>query len=171
MTRKTPEWLRGRRDTCEERFSFLTAEFGYRRSLRRFRGGGFQLGYLGPGAGVLVEWYPRDGVMVWLLPLSPGEVPVSWGGPAGPKGFDLGFAAAAAGSQLEVRDEDVYSATDGALTALAGELRSSGQRMLRGDYAQVPAIKDLIRTRAEALHKGRLYPSPGGRPEDRPGRD
>lgn len=38
MTRKTPEWLRGRRDTCEERFSFLIAEFGYRRFLRRFRG-------------------------------------------------------------------------------------------------------------------------------------
>jgi len=133
--------------------------------------GGFQHGYLGPGAGVLVEWYPRDGVMVWLLPLSPGEVPVSWGGPTGPKGFELGFVAAAAGSQLDVRDEDVYSATDEALTALAGELRSSGQSMLRGDYAQVPAIKDLIRTRAEVLHKGQLYPLPGGRPEDRPGRD
>ena len=80
MTRKTPEWLRGRRDTCEERFSFLIAEFGYRRSLRRFRWGGFQLGYLGRGAGVLVEWFPRDGVMVWLLPLDPGDVPANWGG-------------------------------------------------------------------------------------------
>jgi hypothetical protein len=70
MARKTPDWLRGRRDACEERFSFLIAEFGYRRSLRRFHWGGFQLGYLGSGAGVLVEWYPRDGLMVWLLPLA-----------------------------------------------------------------------------------------------------
>jgi len=63
MTRKTPDWLRDRREFCEEQFSFLAGEFGYRRSLRRFRWGGFQLGYLGPGAGVLVERYPRDGVM------------------------------------------------------------------------------------------------------------
>jgi hypothetical protein len=161
MTRKTPGWLRGRRDACEERLSFLIAEFGYRRSLRRFRWGGFQLGYLGPGAGALVEWYPRDGVIVWLLPLSPGEVPANWGGAGGPKGFDLGFVAVAAGSQLEVREEDMYGATDEALTALASALRSSGQRMLRGDYAQVPVIEDLIRARAEALRKGHLSSSPG----------
>jgi hypothetical protein len=130
MARKTPDWLRGRRDACEERFSFLIAEFGHRRSLRRFHWGGFQLGYLGSGAGVLVEWYPRDGLMVWLLPLG--------------------------------------SASDEALSALAGQLRSSGQRMLRGDYAQVPVIKELIRARAEALREGQPYVTPGGRPEDRP---
>jgi hypothetical protein len=55
MTRKTPDWLRDRREFCEEQFSFLTGEFGYHRASRRFRWGGFQLGYLGPGAGVLVE--------------------------------------------------------------------------------------------------------------------
>jgi hypothetical protein len=168
MARKTPDWLRGRRDACEERFSFLIAEFGYRRSLRRSHWGGFQLGYLGSGAGVLVEWYPRDGLMVWLLPLGTGEVPASWGGPGGPKGFDLGLVAAVEGSELEVRDEEVYSASDEALSALAGQLRSSGQRMLRGDYAQVPVIKELIRARAEALREGQPYVTPGGRPEDRP---
>lgn len=43
MARQTLDWLRGRRDACEERFSFLIAELGYRRSLRRFHWGGFQL--------------------------------------------------------------------------------------------------------------------------------
>src|SRR5215472_19113890 len=95
---KTSEWLRGRRDACEERFSFLIAEFGYRRSLRRFRWGGFELGYLGPGAGVLVQWYPKDEVMVELLPLSPGEVPASWDLLGGPRWINLCFVAAAAGS-------------------------------------------------------------------------
>jgi len=142
MTRKTPDWLRGRRDFCEEQFSFLIAEFGYRRALRRFRWGGFQLGYLGPGAGVLVEWYPRDGVMVWLLPLNPGEVP-RWGDPAGPRRFDLSFVAAAAGRRLKVSDRDMHSPADEVLTALAGELRSSGQDMLRGDYSHVPPSKDF----------------------------
>ena len=154
MTRKTPDWLRGRRDCCEERFSFLIPEFGYRRSLRRFRWSGFQLGYLGPGAGVLVEWYPRDGVMVWLLPLSPGEVPANWGGPGGRRGFDLGFVVASAGSRLEVSDWDMQSPADEVIAALARQLRSSGQDMLRGDFSQVPAIKELIRARAERLRNG-----------------
>jgi hypothetical protein len=149
MTSKTPEWLREKREFCEERFSFLTGEFGYRRSLRRFRWGGFQLGYLGPGAGVLVEWYPRDGVMVWLLPTDPGEIPDNWGDPGAPRGFDLGLVAAAAGRSLDVNDRDTYGLTDEAVTALAGQLRSSGQDMLRGDYSRVPAISDMIRTQAE----------------------
>lgn len=52
---KASEWLRGRRDFCEAAFSFLIEDFGYRRRMRRFQDdGGFQIGYLGPGAGVLV---------------------------------------------------------------------------------------------------------------------
>jgi hypothetical protein len=85
MRRETPDWLRGRPDACEERFSFPIAEFGYRGPLRRFEWGGFQLGYPRPGAGVLVEWYLRDGLTVWLLPLAPGEVPAS-GWPTGRMG-------------------------------------------------------------------------------------
>ena len=145
MTRKTPDWLRRRRDFCEERFSFLIGEFGYHRSVRRFRSGGFQLGYLGPGACVLVEWYQRDGVMVWLLPVNPGEVPASWGGPGRLRGFDLGLVAAAAGSRPEVSDAHMHGLADEVMTALAGQLRLTGQGLLRGDYSQVPAIKDLIR--------------------------
>ena len=109
MAKKTSAWLRGRRDLCEERFSFLVSQFGYRRSSRRFRWGGFQLGYLGPGSGVLIEWYPRDGMMVRLVPLNPGEVPPNWGTPGGPRGFELGLVAAAAGSCLEVSDQDMQT--------------------------------------------------------------
>jgi hypothetical protein len=160
MTRKTSDWLRDRREFCEERFSFLTQDYGYRRSLRRFRSGGFQLGYLGPGAGVLVEWYPRDGLMVWLLPMDPGETPVNWGGPGTPRGFDLGLVAAAADRQLDVNDRDTYALTEDAVTALAGQLRSCAQDMLRADYSRVPAISDMVRTRAS--------PAPQGSPDDEP---
>jgi hypothetical protein len=156
MTKKTPEWLRERREFCDTRFSFLIGEFGYHQSLRRFQCGGFQLGYLGPGAGVLVEWYPRDGVMVWLLPMNPGEIPANWGGPGGPRGFDLGLVAA--GGRLENGDWDMHSPTNQVIAVLAGRLRSSGQRMLQGDYSQVPAIRDLIRAQAERLQHSHPHP-------------
>jgi hypothetical protein len=150
---KASEWLRGRRAVCEGAFSFLMEDFGYRRSLRRFQSGphGFQIGYLGPGAGVLVEWNQRDGMMVWLLPLSPGEVPVNWGGPGGPRGFDLGFFVLLADEEPQVSGSDMHSPTDDDIAALAGQLRSRGQDMLRGDYSVVPAIQDLITARAERL--------------------
>jgi hypothetical protein len=161
MTRRTPDWLRARRDFCEDRFSFLIGEFGYRRSLRRFRWGGFQLGYLGPGACVLVEWYQRDGVMVWLLPQSRGEVTTSWGAPGGLRGFDLGFVAAAARGRLEVSTMPPASPTDEVIAQLAGQLRVDGQDMLRGDYSRMPTVDHLISAQAERLRKGRPHPSPG----------
>jgi hypothetical protein len=148
MTRKTSDWLRGRREFCEEQFSFLIGEFGYHRSLRRFQWGGFRLGYLGPGAGVLVEWYPRDGVMVWLLPVSPGEISGGWGGDGGPRGFELGLVAAAAGGRLGDGDRDVQGPADEVIAGLAAQLRSSAAGMLRGDYSRVPAIRELITARA-----------------------
>lgn len=151
MTRKTSDWLRDRRELCEEQFSFLAGEFGYRRSLRRFRRGGFQLGYLGPGARVLVEWYPRDGAMVWLLPMNPGQIPVNWGETGGPRCFDLVLLAASADYRLDVNDRDTYALTDEAVTALAEQLRSSAQDILRGDYSRVPAISDMVRIRAKRL--------------------
>jgi hypothetical protein len=156
---KASQWLSRRRDFCEAAFSFLIEDFGYRRSLRRFTWGGFQVGYLGPGAGVLVEWYPRDGMMVWLLPLSPGEVPVNWGGPGGRRGFELGFFVLLADEEAQVCDGDMNSPTDDAIAVLAAQLRSNGRDMLRGDYSAVPAIQDLITLRAERL-RNRLPAEP-----------
>jgi hypothetical protein len=128
---KASEWLRGRRDYCEAAFSFLIEDFGYRRSLRRFRYAGFQIGYLGPGAGVLVEWVPRDTVMVWLLPLRPGEVPANWGGLGGPRGYDMGFLVPPAGEEPRTGGWEMYSPTDEVITAMADKLRTYGQGMLR----------------------------------------
>jgi hypothetical protein len=158
---KASEWLRGRRDSCEAAFSFLITDFGYRRSLRRFRDGGFQIGYLGPGAGVLVEWMPRDSVWVRLLPLSPGEVPSGWGDPGGPGGYGLGFLVCLAGDPPQVSDRAMYDPSDDVMTALARQLRSNGQDMLRGDYSLVPAIRDLITSRAERLRRRRNRMTPG----------
>jgi len=148
---RASEWLRGRRDFCEAAFSFLIADFGYRRCLRRFTDGGFQIGYLGPGAGVLAEWLPRDTVTAWLLPLSPGEVPANWGSPGGPRGYDLGLLVLLAGEGTQVSDRSMYTPTDDVITAVAHQLRSKGQGMLRGDYSVVPAVQDLIRSRAGHL--------------------
>lgn len=145
---KASDWLRGRRGFCEAAFSFLIGDFGYCCRVRRFRYGGFQLGYLGPGAGVLVEWMPRDPVTVRLLPLSPGEVPAGWGSPSGPRGYDLGLLVLLAGKEAQAFDGDVHSPTDDVITGLARRLRSSGQGMLRGDYSLVPAVEELITSRA-----------------------
>jgi len=60
-------------------------------------------------------------------------------------------AAVAAGGRLDVNDRDTYALSNEAVSALAGQLRSSGQNMLRGDYSRVPAISDMVRTRAERL--------------------
>jgi hypothetical protein len=157
---RASEWLRGRRDACEAAFSFLIGDFGYRRSLRRFQYGGFQLGYLGPGAGVLAEWMPRDTVTVRLLPLSPGEVPAGWGVPGGSGGYDLGFLVLLAGEALQGGGWDVYSPTDDAITGLARHLRFHGQGMLRGDYSLVPAVQELITSRAAQIKARSAAPGP-----------
>ena len=149
MVARTPEWLYGRRDFCEVAFSSLIGDFGYRRCLRRFRDGGFQIGYLGPGAGVLVEWMPRDPVTVLLL-LKPGEVPASWGSSHGPRGFDLGFLVLLAGEKRQVGNCEMYSPADDVITGLATQLRSYGRGMLRGDYSVVPAVQGLITSLAGA---------------------
>lgn len=164
---KASEWLRRRRDFCEAAFSFLVGDFGYRRSLRRFQYGGFQIGYLGPGAGVLVEWTPRDPVTVRLLPLNTGVVPANWGAPGGSGGYDLGFLVLLAGEERQVGDWEVYSPTDDVITELARQLRFYGQGMLRGDYSLVPAVQELITSRAAEI-KARsaapgLHRSPGAR--------
>jgi hypothetical protein len=62
---KSTAHARESRAACEFAFAFLVDDFGYRRCVRRFQYGGFQLCYRGPDIGVLVEWYPRD-----LLPTS-----------------------------------------------------------------------------------------------------
>jgi hypothetical protein len=63
------------RAICERAFSFLGTDFGYRKVRGRFQRSGFDLGYRGPGLGVLVEWYPRDPLTVWLVRLEDGSLP------------------------------------------------------------------------------------------------
>lgn len=111
-------------------FSFRSEEFGYRTG-----DAVSQLSYFGLGAGVLVEWHQCDGVMVWLLPLSPGEVPVDgvvWVGRGVRPGPRRGDRRQPPG------DRGLRAAggpADDANIALPDRLRPSGQDMLRGNYS------------------------------------
>ncbi len=125
-------------------------DFGYRRSVRRFRYGGFQLGYCGPDVGVLVEWYPRDSLLVWLVRLTDGQFPPR-SNPAdlsvSLRYFDLADVEAVVAQPSEVDQRDLYSANAPAGWALAGSLRACATSILRGDLALIPALQQRIRYR------------------------
>lgn len=142
-------WLRGRRDFCEDAFSFLIADFGYRRCRRRFLHGGFQIGYRGPGADVSAEWFPRDTMTVWLLPPSRRPLADGWGGDAWPGGFELETAAIVAGEPPGTTGSRMYNPTDEVIAELAARLRSLRAGLLSGDYSTAPAVRDWLRERAE----------------------
>jgi hypothetical protein len=157
---KATQWLRGRRDSCEAAFSFLTEDFGYRRYRRRFQNGGFQIGYRGPGAEVSVEWYPRDMMTVWLLAPSGRPLPDGWGGDARPGGFELETAAIAAGEPLDTSGWRMYDPTDQVIAELAAKLRSLGGGLLTGDFSLAQVVWQQLRSRA-----GRLRPPVDRDPE------
>lgn len=138
------------RAACESAFAFLADEFGYRRCVRRFRYGGFELGYCGPGIGVLVEWYPRDSLLVWLVVLvddqfPPRSNPANFGEPS--RYFDLADLEAVMAQPSAVDQRDLYGATASAAHALAGSLRACGTNLLRGDLTLIPALEQRIRDR------------------------
>jgi hypothetical protein len=50
----------------------------------------------------------------------------------------------------------MYDPADEVITERVRQLRSHGEGMLRGDYSLVPALRDLIRSRAERVQEERL---------------
>jgi hypothetical protein len=147
---KSAAHARESRAACELAFAFLVDDFDYRRCVRRFQYGGFQLGYCGPDIGVLVEWYPRDPLLVWLVILVDGRFPprsnpADFGAPL--RYFDLADLEAVTGQPSAVSQRDLYSATAPAAHAVAGSLRACGASLLRGNLALIPALEERIRDR------------------------
>jgi len=147
---KSTAHARESRAACEFAFAFLADEFGYRRCVRRFRYGGFQLGYCGPDTGVLVEWNPRDPLLVWLVILADGRFP-PLSNPADSSAplryFDLADLEAVTTQPSAVSQRDLHSATAPAAHALASSLRACGTSLLRGDLALIPSLEERIRDR------------------------
>jgi hypothetical protein len=140
------------RAACEDAFSFLVTEFGYRKVRGRFRWNGFEFGYGGPFVGVLVEWYPRDPLTVWLVLLVDGVFPPRYA-PAGvetaPRYFDLADLAAISTGQTVINERQRYEAPNADMARImADRLRRYAARLLRGDLAQIPELEMRIRRRS-----------------------
>ena len=104
----------------------------------------------GPGVGALVEWYPRDSLLVWLVLVVDGRFlpqsnPAGFGLPL--RYFDLLDVEAVTGQPSGVGQQDLYSASEPAARALADSLRVCGISVLRGDLALIPALEQWIRDR------------------------
>lgn len=155
----TSDRLREARAICEQAFGFLITEFGYRKIRGRFQWSGFQLGYRGPGPGVLVEWYPRDPLTVWLVRLEDGSFPardvvVDVDAPL--HYFDLGDVEIIKTGHRVVDERQLYGLpTEGTARILADSLRQYGSDLLRGDLGDIPQLERRIRARAAAAQAAR----------------
>jgi hypothetical protein len=159
----TSDQLRDARAACEQAFSFLVSDFGYRKIRSRFQWGGFELGYRGRGIGVLVEWYPRDPLTVWLVKLEDGNFP--------PRDqvlradtplhyFDLGDMEIIETGHRVVAERQLYGLpTEGTAGLLASSLRQYASELLRGDLSVIPQLERRIRDRvAAAKADRRIHP-------------
>jgi hypothetical protein len=142
-------WLRERRDDSEGAFGFLVDGFGYEVRRRRFRNGGFEIGYTGPGAGILVDWFPRDPLTVWLVRGADGALPPR-GEPTGLNYFDLEDFEAIAGKAAASIPVDLYTPSEANALHLAGRLRACGPELLVDGAADpFPALEQRVRARAD----------------------
>jgi hypothetical protein len=147
-------WLRERRDDCESAFGFLVDGFGYEVRRRRFRNGGFEIGYTGAGVGVLVDWFPRDPMSVWLVRTPDGVLPPR-GEQTGLDYFDLEDFEAIAGKAGASIPVDLYTPSEANALHLAGRLRACGPDLLVGGAADpFPALEQRVRARAEEFVHG-----------------
>jgi hypothetical protein len=140
-------WPRAIRVDFERAFAFLIDDFGYRRVRRRFRRNGFELAYQGPATGVIVDWYPRDPVTVWLVRLLEHEFPpraFDYRTETELHYFDLGDLEVISGHRREPDDWQLYSPSSVTAQVMANSLRRYGYDLLRGDHSQVPLLEKRI---------------------------
>jgi hypothetical protein len=155
----TSDALREARAACERAFSFLVSDFDYRKVRGRFRWGGFELGYCGQVLGVLVEWYPRDPLTVWLVILEDGDFPprdvvVAGGGPL--RYFDLGDVEIIKTGRRAVDERQLYGLpTERTAGVLSDSLRQYASELLRGELGEIPRLERRIRDRVAAAAAAR----------------
>lgn len=131
---KDDPWLRATRDACERAFAFLLEEFGYENCLSRFGGGGFELGYVGPGVGIRLNWVPRDPLTVWLVRTVDGALPPR-GAETGLHYFALEDYEDMVGKPSASASVDLYNPSEANALHLAGRLRACGPELLTGGFA------------------------------------
>jgi hypothetical protein len=158
----TSDALREAAATCERAFAFLVDEFGYRLGDRHFGSGGFALRYHGPVLGVLVDWYPRDPLTVWLVRLVDGRFPdrpVTIYPDTPLHYFELGDIEAASGYRRRIPELDLYRMPNQQTAgALADSVRECATDLLRGDLDRIPLLEQRIRERTRQITVSRLGP-------------
>lgn len=151
MPSGTELWLRERRAACGDAFAFLVDEFGYRTGRQGFRDGGFELAYLGSGSGlgVVVDWFPRDPLSVWLVRLDGGgDLPPRFA--QGPLNyFDLADVEAVSGRGPGIdKLPDLYVPSDASARYLADRLRACDEDLRGGALALFPTLARRVLDRA-----------------------
>lgn len=158
----TSDYVREARAVCDRAFAFLVKEFGYRKPRRGFQWSGFWLRYYGPVMGVLVDWYPRDPLTVWLVRLADGDFPprtVTIHPDTPLHYFDLGDLEVISGHHREVNERQLYAIpTEENARIMADSLRRCGADLLRGDLTRIPLLERRIRDRARAVAVAQLGP-------------
>ncbi|GIF08317.1 hypothetical protein [Actinoplanes siamensis] len=133
----TAQHLLAAAQTCDRAFGFLVGELGYRRDPARYEHGGFALRYRGPVTGVVVAWYPRDTLKVWVVRLAGGEFPK--GPDAGRNRFALEDVEALSGHARRVGPWQLHVVpNDETARLLAGNLRRYAADLLGGDLSRLP---------------------------------
>lgn len=151
--------LREARAACERAFSFLVSDFGYRKVRSRFRWSGFELAYQGQVLGVLVEWYPRDPLTVWLVRLEDGDFPprdVAADAGVPLHYFDLGDIEIIKTGRRVVDERQLYGLpTERTAGMLSDSLRQHASELLRGELGGIPLLERRIRDRVAAAEAAR----------------
>jgi hypothetical protein len=138
----------------EAAFQFLVTDFGFARHDSRREHKGFEVCFAKGDLGVLVDWYPRDPLTVWLVSLVDESFP--------PRGqaviradstlhyFDLAHLEALVGGDMTDQGR-LYRPSSENAQLLARTLRTRGTSLLSGDTGQFDALQIYAKERARDL--------------------
>lgn len=141
-------------DLCQKHFHFLETEFGMALVNMQNESWGCRLNYIGPVAGVSIEFEKREHYpFIKLHRLVNGTIQ-----PGGEinedtvlNGFDLDdIVELEGGTMLSPEGQTV----EDMLALQAGHLKAYGAKILTGDFHQFPALEAKVKTRAR-LYKGK----------------
>jgi hypothetical protein len=140
--------------SVEPEFEFLATDFGFLAGDVRRERGGFELRYAKGDLGILINWYPRDPLTVWLVRLVDGAF--------SPRGqaviradstlyyFDLGHLEAFADCD-RTPQTGLYTPSSESAHLLARSLRTCGEPILLGDTRKLDALQEYVKERARQV--------------------